>query len=164
MKKKMKIVIMVVIVAVFIMLAFIILRDRVFIVRFKYYFDGIPIDLIGTGSPRLDGFDGVEHCMGYGVCMKNQKVYLGIDWEGLSEYHLRDGCIIDGQGIGMDYSMEFYGSSDLFYNETVYVNYTYDDSGVLQYELDYDDTSGIGYSAFTEEDRKEAILNQLRQH
>ena len=143
MKKKNQTVIIFAIVTVFILLAFIILRDRVFVVRFKYYFDGTPIDLTSTGGPRLHAFDGVEHCLGYGVSMKKQKVYLGIDWEGLSEYHLRDGCIVDGQGIGMKYAMNFYGSSDLFYYETIYVNYTYDDSGVLQYELDYDDTSGV---------------------
>lgn len=70
----MQIVIIVGIVTCFVLLTFIILRDRVFIVRLKYFFDGIPIDLTGTGSPLLDGFDGVEHCLGYGVSMKKQKV------------------------------------------------------------------------------------------
>lgn len=130
MSKKMKIIIICCCLALVCLLCVIPIINRVFILTVKYNVDGQSLDCLNADKIDLKGFDGVESCWGYCINMQEEKIYFGIDFYGLSEFYIWDGCNVDGDRVCIDYDLEFPKKKlHRFWKETVIVDYKKDDAG-----------------------------------
>ena len=133
MSKKRKIIIICCCLALVFLLCVIPIINRVFILAVKYNVDGQSVDCSQAWTIGLDGFDGVESCWGYGINMQDKKIYFGIDFGGLSEIYLGDGCDVDADYVGITYHLEFPQKIfHRFWIETVYLDFEKDDAKNIQ--------------------------------